>query len=332
MNIFLSSTYKDLVREREAVYKALQAAGHHVVRMEDFGSQDGQPVDACLDALAHCDLYVLIVGGRYGSIYDPVNASYTEIEYDHALEHSIPVHAYIAADFEARNSSEPLDEHPQRQLTFRRRILKLHTVSLPFTDPADLSEKVLVDIGRLAERPARRSMFPPTSKSISDPVAYAIRGARFTRLQLAGARIVIADIAVLRQRVYPDRPGNPMRRKVREIKLAIDRTGANAVIFNEIPSTAGTSLVNHRISIARDNVNIVICLVRTEEDLVHLKKFVGGAAEIWAWVPDYVELDADLDDLPIRFFTSEQFKKCGLALDVISDVDSRLDEIAIRVA
>jgi hypothetical protein len=41
-----------------------------------------------------CDYYLLIIGGRYGST-DPEGVSYTEKEYEYAIEHGIKVIALL---------------------------------------------------------------------------------------------------------------------------------------------------------------------------------------------------------------------------------------------
>ena len=48
LDVFLSSTAKDLVEHREAVHKRLMQTGlFHCVRQEDFGAQNAGAVDFC---------------------------------------------------------------------------------------------------------------------------------------------------------------------------------------------------------------------------------------------------------------------------------------------
>jgi tetratricopeptide (TPR) repeat protein len=68
MNVFLSSSVKDLAPYREAAYRAIQGLeGYHCVRMEDFGAVDRQADDFCRGKIGECQLFVGIVGHLYGS-------------------------------------------------------------------------------------------------------------------------------------------------------------------------------------------------------------------------------------------------------------------------
>jgi len=62
--VYVSSTIADLTEERRAVLDWLRLARHQAV---DSYLPDSDTVrDSCLDDVAACDLYVLIVGHRYG--------------------------------------------------------------------------------------------------------------------------------------------------------------------------------------------------------------------------------------------------------------------------
>ena len=86
-NIYLSATYKDLKRHRDAVYRVLRMLRHDVVSMEDYVATDDYPLHKCLADVASCDIYVGLVGWRYGYIPESDNhdgKSITELEYHQA--------------------------------------------------------------------------------------------------------------------------------------------------------------------------------------------------------------------------------------------------------
>ena len=63
--VYVSSTVADLAEERRAVLDWLRLARHQAV---DSYLPDSDTVrDSCLDDVAGCDLFVLILGHRYGS-------------------------------------------------------------------------------------------------------------------------------------------------------------------------------------------------------------------------------------------------------------------------
>ena len=89
--VYVSSTVADLKRERQAVLDWLRLARHQAV---DSYLPDSDTVrDSCLDDVAACDLYVLILGHRYGfqpADDNPEGLSITQLEFRRAGECGIP--------------------------------------------------------------------------------------------------------------------------------------------------------------------------------------------------------------------------------------------------
>ena len=89
--VYVSSTIADLTEERRAVLDWLRLARHQAV---DSYLPDSDTVrDSCLDDVAACDLYVLILGHRYGSQPkddNPEGLSITHLEFRRAGECGIP--------------------------------------------------------------------------------------------------------------------------------------------------------------------------------------------------------------------------------------------------
>ena len=66
--VFVSSTYQDLLEERQEVMQALLELECIPVGMELFPAADDDQWTLIKGLIKDCDYYVLIVGGRYGSI------------------------------------------------------------------------------------------------------------------------------------------------------------------------------------------------------------------------------------------------------------------------
>lgn len=89
-SIFISSTFEDLKQERQAVQDVVISAGDFPVQMESFPAADEDQFSFIKTLIDKCDYYVLIVGGRYGTLADD-GMSYTEKEYRYAVSVGVPV-------------------------------------------------------------------------------------------------------------------------------------------------------------------------------------------------------------------------------------------------
>ena len=82
---FISSTYKDLIEERQIVINAIMKMGHIPAGMELFTATGEDQFESIKPIIDESDYYILILGGKYGSIIEKEKISYTEKEFDYAL-------------------------------------------------------------------------------------------------------------------------------------------------------------------------------------------------------------------------------------------------------
>lgn len=92
--VFVSSTYADLKEERLHVIQALMEMDCIPAGMELFPAADEEQWEFIKRVIDDCDYYLLIIGGRYGSTTDD-GISYTEKEFDYAVENGLKVLALI---------------------------------------------------------------------------------------------------------------------------------------------------------------------------------------------------------------------------------------------
>jgi hypothetical protein len=143
-SVFLSSTAKDLQEHRDAAYEAIEGLdGYHCVRMKDFGARDWESDDFCCRRVAECDLFVGIVGHLYGSTPQHSDQSFTEREYQAALDTSRPRLMFLAPDdFRLPTNLREPDDKWQKQLAFRDRVKKERMLDT-FKSPDDLRWRVV---------------------------------------------------------------------------------------------------------------------------------------------------------------------------------------------
>lgn len=98
LQVFVSSTYTDLTEERQAAVQAILDAGHIPAGMELFKAGNDSQLKTIYKWIDQSDVYMLILGGRYGSIEEKSGKSYTQLEYEYALSKAIPVFAVVLSD------------------------------------------------------------------------------------------------------------------------------------------------------------------------------------------------------------------------------------------
>lgn len=92
--VFVSSTYQDLIEERQCVMQALLEMDCIPSGMELFPAADEEQWTLIQRVIDDCDYYIVLVGGRYGSLH-PSGKSYTQMEYEYAISKSKPVMGFL---------------------------------------------------------------------------------------------------------------------------------------------------------------------------------------------------------------------------------------------
>lgn len=89
--IFISSTYKDLIKERQQVVQIILRVGHIPAGMELFGQDDGEQWKVIKKWINESDIFIIMVKNRYGTICKGEHLSYTHMEYEYAKELNKPI-------------------------------------------------------------------------------------------------------------------------------------------------------------------------------------------------------------------------------------------------
>lgn len=139
--VFVSSTYKDLIEERKAVIHALLELDCIPAGMELFPATDEDAWTLIKEVIDGCDYYVLIVAGKYGSV-NKEGVSYTEMEFDYAVSINKPIICFLHENIDLLTGTniEKAEVQQERLRSFRAKAETKHCKF--WTSSEDLGGKV----------------------------------------------------------------------------------------------------------------------------------------------------------------------------------------------
>lgn len=146
--VFISSTYTDLIEERREVMEALLQMNCFPVGMEYFNASDESQWEIIKKLIDDCDYYVLIVAGRYGSVDEATGKSYTQMEFEYAVSQGKSVLRFVhdkIGDLKADNV-ESTDEGKKKLDAFRQEVMKKYCKMWHTTD--ELKSQVILALNR----------------------------------------------------------------------------------------------------------------------------------------------------------------------------------------
>ncbi len=137
-SIFISSTYEDLKEERQALVGVALENNFIPVGMEQFHAAPTSQWNVITKMIDECDFYLLVIGGRYGSIDEEAGISYTEKEYNYAKTKGLPVLVLIkdssAITDSEKDTGDGKYEKMRRLDDFRERVKNDENTVDFFTD------------------------------------------------------------------------------------------------------------------------------------------------------------------------------------------------------
>lgn len=169
LQVFVSSTFSDLKKERQAAVEAILAAGHIPAGMELFTAGDESQMEVIKQWIDESDVYLLILGGRYGSIEPKTGKSYTHLEYEYALAQSKPVFACVMKeeiiDAHVKDQGKGVLEldNPQKLKEFRTEVLL--KMSKFWEDSKDIKITITESLSLLAKRENLVGWVRPSTQS-----------------------------------------------------------------------------------------------------------------------------------------------------------------------
>ncbi|MEV7826446.1 DUF4062 domain-containing protein [Microbacterium enclense] len=151
--VFVSSTYVDLQEERRAVISTLLESDAFPAGMEMFPASDDDAWSLIKGVIDDSDYYLVVIGGKYGSLDPAEDISFTEKEFDYAVATRKPVMAFMHGDPNALTveKSEKSEDMQEKLANFRDKVKSSKHVKF-WTTPEDLAGKVALSFNKLTRQ------------------------------------------------------------------------------------------------------------------------------------------------------------------------------------
>ena len=153
--IFISSTYKDLIKAREEVTKVILNMYHIPIGMEMFSADNEDQWATIQETIDSSDYYLLIIGHRYGS-ETAEGISYTKKEFEYAKDIGVPIYAYIRNRDVATSPTER-DKEAEKTAKLDAFIQEVEGNSMVeyWQEPSDLGQNVSIALTKGFKRRPR---------------------------------------------------------------------------------------------------------------------------------------------------------------------------------
>lgn len=140
--VFISSTFVDLKEERKKVWDSLERFDVTVKGMEQFGARTTNPLATCISEVEQSDIYIGIIGMRYGSEEPNTGKSYSQLEDEKAIEQNKEILIYLIDEESSAVTPNLIQFDKIQKLNNFKSILKdKHTIDT-FSNSQDLVTKL----------------------------------------------------------------------------------------------------------------------------------------------------------------------------------------------
>lgn len=134
--IFISSTFEDLKDQRKQAIEVIFERGHIPIALERFSAANENDLEVIKSVISKCQVYLLILGHRYGEIVPGKDISFTELEFEIAEKEGLLILPFIMKKEEVIKRRKDLDPNKTKEeaelknydrlVKFQKRIQRFH--------------------------------------------------------------------------------------------------------------------------------------------------------------------------------------------------------------
>jgi hypothetical protein len=302
-SVFISSTFDDLKEQRAAVLNVVLQNGHFPLGMELWGAADEQQWQIIQRQIDVADYYVVIIAHRYGSQYKGL--SWTEKEYNYAVEKGVPVLGFILdkdtkwepPNIEKGNGANKLE-------SFRKKVRKKPVDFWKDTD--DLKTKVVLALNRQIQSTPRigwiRANEGMTSVTANELARLSEENSRLREENSRLTRSPISGLAFEVERAVVSARANPQPEGKISYAISVDAT-FNAAITAGPPIGFKPSTALLVISFGDESI-----LTRIAPTIRNERREKPSVFIINSPTPVIVRGDCVLDDQNIALLDQDEIK------------------------
>ncbi|MEK6258137.1 MAG: DUF4062 domain-containing protein [Planctomycetota bacterium] len=141
---FISSTSADLGEHRKAAQDACLRAGVFPVVWEDTSANALDATSKLQDMVDEADIFICILGQRYGSFSTETSTSFTEMEFDRAVERGLPIFVFtMHQDHPVTREAISADDESREKLKKFKEKASSGRISAEFKSPEDLRGRII---------------------------------------------------------------------------------------------------------------------------------------------------------------------------------------------
>ena len=150
--IFVSSTFNDLKYERKVAIDTIIKLRQIPAGMELFSATGENQFEMIKPIIYESDYYLLIVAGKYGTICEDTGLSYTEMEYDFAVQNHKRIIAFVNDDPDNLPFSdrEVTDKMRRKLKKFRKKVMSNKMVKM-WHDKEELFQGISISVSTVIE-------------------------------------------------------------------------------------------------------------------------------------------------------------------------------------
>src|SRR5665648_927202 len=150
--VFVSSTYRDLKKHRDAIRQVLTDFNVRINGMEDFGTRKNPPLNTCIEEIDQSQIYIGIISMVYGTVDNISGKSYTQLEYERADEKDLDINIFLIdeKDGQIKTGNIEFGENHEKLIHFKDILKREHTIKA-FINENDLAQNVYELMKRLTK-------------------------------------------------------------------------------------------------------------------------------------------------------------------------------------